>query len=321
LRHSLFARLGKPALALAAFAALSACVETVGDTASTPPSSPATVATGAPPAQSQASADLARYYMTVQTDQLARGLMRRDGGGPDTPFTADQLTRNFERIVFFEEYRRSGGATLPGNDTAGRLARWDAPVRVASEFGASVPQAMREKERRRVSQYAARLSRITGHPIGPTVGAANFHVLFAGQDDTRFVQTRLRQIIPTISVADLQFFTALPRSFYCLVIAVSSDRAPHVYDRAVALIRAEQPSLMREACIHEEMAQGLGLPNDSPEARPSIFNDDDEFAFLTNHDEMLLKMLYDPRLRAGMTAEEARPITRIIARELMGQAL
>ncbi len=40
-----------------------------------------------------------------------------------------------------------------------------------------------------------------------------------------------------------------------------------------------------------EIAQGLGLPNDSPTARPTIFNDDEEFALLTRQDEMMLRML------------------------------
>jgi hypothetical protein len=44
------------------------------------------------------------------------------------------------------------------------------------------------------------------------------------------------------------------------------------------VIRAEHPDLLRLSCLHEEIAQGLGLPNDSPRARPSIFNDDEEFA-------------------------------------------
>ncbi|MEX0280624.1 MAG: DUF2927 domain-containing protein [Arenibacterium sp.] len=316
---SFAARRARLLCALVLAAALSACVIGGPGTLPAPATQPAAPETPRP--QSAASAELSRYYMIVQNDQLTRGLLRRDGGGPDTPFTSDQLARNFERIVFFEEYRRSGGATLAGNETAGRLARWDGPVRVASEFGDSVPAEMREKERRRVAAYASRLGRITSHPVRPARGSPNFHVLFAGEDDDAFVESRLREIIPTISDADVRFFSTLPRSFYCLVIAVASERSPHIYDRAVALIRTEQPSLMREACIHEELAQGLGLPNDSPEARPSIFNDDDEFALLTNHDEMLLKMLYDPRLKAGMTAEDARPITRIIARELMGQAL
>ena len=56
-------------------------------------------------------------------------------------------------------------------------------------------------------------------------------------------------------------------------------------------------------------------------ARPSIFNDDDEFALLTRHDELLLEMLYDPRLRPGMTAAEAMPIVRVMAAELTGDQI
>jgi hypothetical protein len=62
----------------------------------------------------------------------------------------------------------------------------------------------------------------------------------------------------------------------------------------------------------------MGLANDSPRARPSIFNDDEEFGFLTRQDEMLLKLLYDPRLHVGMSARDARPIVQQIAYELAG---
>ena len=75
---------------------------------------------------------------------------------------------------------------------------------------------------------------------------------------------------------------------------------------------------MRLSCFHEEIAQGLGLPNDSPRARPSIFNDDEEFALLTDQDEMMLRILYSPELRPGMTAAEARPIVESLARRMVG---
>ncbi len=90
------------------------------------------------------------------------------------------------------------------------------------------------------------------------------------------------------------------------------------YTTAIALVRDEHPDLLRRSCVHEELAQGLGLANDSPQARPSIFNDDDEFALLTSQDELLLKMLYDPRLSQGMSAQDAAPIVREIAGELLG---
>jgi hypothetical protein len=108
----------------------------------------------------------------------------------------------------------------------------------------------------------------------------------------------------------------LSPDIYCAVATYSERAGSSVYNSAVAVIRAENPDLLRLSCIHEELAQAMGLANDSPEARPSIFNDDDEFALLTSHDERLLQMLYDPRLRAGMTLSQADPILRVIANEL-----
>ena len=64
------------------------------------------------------------------------------------------------------------------------------------------------------------------------------------------------------------------------------------------------------------MAQTLGLSNDSHLARPSIFNDDDEFATLTEFDEILLKILYDERLEIGMTLRNSSEILRTIANEI-----
>ena len=309
-------------LALAGPLLLSGCDET-GPRRSVPPQArPAAPEPQAPKPRTEASRDLARYYRAVQNDLLTRGLLRTDGGGPDTPFSADDLVRNFETIAFYDEYARGATPARRGRGAGGQLSRWTGPVRIGVEFGASVQPAQRTRDGNSITGYAARLARVTGHPIAMARGrGANFHVFVAGEDDRAYFLERLQQVIPSISAEELALFRDLPRSFYCLVVAVSGSRNPNAYTRAVALIRAEHPDLVRLSCIHEEIAQGLGLPNDSPEARPSIFNDDDEFALLTNHDELLLKMLYDPRLEPGMTAAEARPVTRIIARELMGRAL
>jgi len=313
-------RLVRGISALAIVSALASCDE-LGQSASIAPQTRPTVVAPAPVPRSAASQDLARYYTAVQNDLLTRGLLRTDGGGPDTAFRPDDLARNFETIAFYDEYSRGTLTPTRGTASGGHLSRWSGAVRLSTEFGASVPQAQRTKDLASINNYTARLARITGHPITSTANNANFHVFVAGEDDSEFLQQRLMQLVPNISQAELNLFRNLPRSFYCLVVAVSGSRNPNTYTRAVALIRAEHPDLVRLSCIHEEIAQGLGLPNDSPRARPSIFNDDDEFALLTNHDELLLKMLYDPRLTPGMTAQEARPVVRIIARDLMGQAL
>ena len=291
------------------------------------PSSPATslppqarrdgLAKPAPAAPSARSEELARYYRVIQNDLLAQGLLRTDGGGPDTPFSAEDLVDDFIAIAFFEEYSRKNGSTLRGEP--GRLSRWSGPVRVGIEFGESVPASIRDKDSASIGSYVDRLARLTRHSVSVVRSNPNFFIVVAGEDDRTALQGRLKTLIPTISRSELDLFANLPRSYYCLVVGVAGGKSDYDYTRAVALIRAEHPDLVRLSCVHEEIAQGLGLPNDSPDARPSIFNDDDEFALLTNHDEMLLKILYDPRLTPGMTAEEARPIALVIARELMGQ--
>jgi hypothetical protein len=272
----------------------------------------------APPRRrSLASRDLETYYANIQADLLAQGLLRTDGGGPDTPFTDTMLLRNFERIALAEEYERGAGLR-PSRGELGRIKKWNKPVRVAVEFGALVPEDQRVQNSNMVSQYVRRLAGISGHPIAMDGSDTNFHVLFMSEDDKAEIAPRIRALVPDVNPASLKIFENLPRSIHCLVIAFSETPGGYDYGEAIAVIRSEHPDLLRRSCIHEEMAQGLGLGNDSPQARPSIFNDDDEFALLTTHDEMLLKLLYDPKVKPGMDVDEVRPIVAARAAELLG---
>ncbi|MEP4036005.1 DUF2927 domain-containing protein [Pseudophaeobacter sp.] len=302
-------------LATLAGVALTACLPSSPGTSLVPEQRPDIIPAAYRPPSAE-SAELRNYYRVLQQDLLTRGLLRTDGGGPETPFDADDLAEHFEEIAFYNEYAGRSGSGLSGG-----LSRWSGPVKLVADFGPSVPEGQRLRDQGVLSAYGARLSRITGHNISTSPKRGNFHVIFASADDRAYVAEKVRDLLPNLSASDLQLFVNPPRTHYCFVLAGGPQNAPFDYIRGVALIRAEHPDLVRDSCIHEEVAQGLGLLNDSPRARPSIFNDDDEFAYLTSHDELLLKMLYDPRLRTGMSAEEARPIIRILARDVMGQPL
>lgn len=284
------------------------------------PAAPSRPTAPQPTGPSDSSIALTRYYARAQNDMLVRGLLRQDGGGPDTPFTASDLARNFEQIAFYDEYARGSGLSRGGGVQAG-LRRWGGPVRMAVQFGDSVPGDQREKDIAEVRNYAARLARITGHPISYSESSPNFHVFYLSEDDRPAAIRSIRKIVPGISETSLNIFRNIPRSIHCLVAAFSENGNEQNYTTAIAVIRAEHPALLRRSCVHEELAQGLGLANDSPAARPSIFNDDDEFALLTSHDELLLRMLYDPRLKQSMSLEQASPIAYIIARELVDDDL
>ncbi len=304
-------------LALMAGAVLSGCE--AGDPRAAqsiaPMPRPAPAEISAPP--SSTSAELADYYRRVQNGLLSQGLMRTGGGGPDAPFGTRELVRNFIKIALYEEYSEIGGR-LVARESASRLHRWTKPVTLSIEFGASVPPSARTRDSNETARLVSRIANATGHRISQVpAGQGNFRVFVVNEEERRALGPTLRRIMPNISPTALNTVVNLPRTTYCLAFATDPE-SDGTYHQAVAVIRAEHPDLLRASCLHEEITQGMGLSNDYQLARPSIFNDDEEFAFLTRHDELLLKMLYDERLRPGMTETEARPIVERIARELMG---
>jgi hypothetical protein len=255
------------------------------------------------------------YYAQVQQTLLNQGLLRTDAGS-DIPFTDRMLAENFMRIALYDEYRRSAGGFVR-QETESRLRRWVVPIRVGLRFGASVPPDRQATDRARVVSYLGRLQAVTGHPMALDESAPNFWIHVVSEDEREALAPTIRAVLPSLTPGDIAGITNMPRTTYCLVYALSEGNTGG-YTRAFAVIRAEHPDLLRLSCLHEEMAQALGLPNDSPRARPSIFNDDEEFALLTDHDELLLRMLYSRDLRPGMTPDEARPIVFELARRLTG---
>ena len=274
--------------------------------------------------QAQTKASLASnaqrdFYARAERALRDGGRLRRDRVPLDAPIDADTLTRNFIAIALRDEYG-AGGMQANGGGAPAPLRRWQEPVRVQLEFGAVVDVATRRAYRVEVSQFAARLAQATGNGVSLTDSGGNFIVLVLSDDERRAIGSRLAQLVPGIPPQDIAVMQALDADNFCTVFAYSRGASP-VYSNAVALIRAELPPLLQTSCIHEELAQGMGLANDSPAARPSVFNDDEEFALLTRHDELLLRILYDPRLRPGMSAAEAEPIVRQIATELVAQSI
>ena len=301
--------------ALVALLALVGCAVPAVQPVAKPSPRPEPVAASMP-ADTSESAALRTYYTEVQQALLSQGLLRTDGGGPDTPLTDRMLAANFLRIAMYEEYDRTMGGAV-AREAATQLTRWNGPVRVGLRFGASVAQAKRASDTARVGSYLNRLAGLTGLSIRLVDTNPNFIIQIASVDERRTLGPSLQAALPELTASQVSGVTNLDQSTYCLVWT-QSDTATGLYERAFVFIPAEHPDLMRTACLHEEIAQGLGLPNDSALARPTIFNDDEEFALLTTQDELMLQMLYSPVLRPGMTEAQARPIVETLAARLLG---
>jgi hypothetical protein len=256
---------------------------------------------------------LRQFYAGVEGDLITSGRMRQDVDPADAPFTTDDLVRDFVNIALKDEYVDRGGRYVQ-SETPSQLRRWERPVRMAVMNGPSSSPEDAGRNRANVAAFTSRLAHLTGHDIAMGKGAdVNFVVLFMDSAERTQFADQVHAAYPDFAPAVIAALRDAPVNLFCITYAFFDPAAPSTYSSAIVLIRAEHPPFTRMSCVQEEMAQAMGLPNDSDEARPSLFNDTREFAFLTEHDAILLRMLYDPRLRPGMTAEEARPLLPAIA--------
>lgn len=269
-----------------------------------------------PPATTpKTGSELQRVYAAAEANMLELGKMRTEFSPKDAPFSYDDLVQNFRQIALQNEYKISGGRFVEGRSQT-FLRRWEGPVRVGTIFGDSTSENAARLNNSEVSKYTRRLARLTSTDM-KTASAknANFLVLFLNEEEQiKFAET-LPSLLSDISPAVVDAFRNSPRNIFCAAFAFTKPGQKGVYGNVLILVKSEHSDFMRKSCIHEEMAQAMGLTNDSPDARPSIFNDDEEFAFLTRHDEILLRMLYDPRLKAGMEDYEVAPLLPAIARD------
>lgn len=252
---------------------------------------------------------LERYYQDMQAQYLSKGLMKTVRHVPGAPMDAASLAQDFLEIALINEH----GQGLSGGRSAKPLLRWEDPVRLQVHFGASVPKAKRAADLRTVSKYVNTLARATRHPITVNPHRPNFHVLVVSEGERKSLARTLPKLIPGLSKATVKTIARMRKTHLCMVVAEPHADRRRGFKTAVAIVRAEHPDAMRASCLHEELAQGLGLSNDCEDVWPSIFNDDQEFALLTRRDEKLLGMLYDRRLASGMTADQVKPYLHAVA--------
>lgn len=100
----------------------------------------------------------------------------------------------------------------------------------------------------------------------------------------------------------------------CAIILYQRNHAEII--QAKIYISTDSPEKTRH-CIYQEVTQALGLRNDSDIVPESIFNDKIVRFSLTDTDRVLVRTLYDRRLKPGMTPEIASPIALGIIAEQM----
>ena len=249
-------------------------------------------------------------FAQIDADLRAAGKLRADRTPRDAPYDRADLLENFRRIAFGSEFAIRAGRYAPLEpDATAPLTRWRGPVRYAllgRDTGGDAAA---------VAALTGRLADATGLAFAPAERRANMLVFFLDRPGRAGLSDRLAATPDYAPLLDLYRAWAADPAWPCAAeFYYHPPRHPRAFEIyfAVVYIRDEVEGLSRRSCIEEEIAQSLGLARDDPGARPSIFNDDEEFALMTAHDAALLGLLYDPRLEPGMTPAEALPVARRI---------
>jgi Protein of unknown function (DUF2927) len=200
-----------------------------------------------------------------------------------TDFTNDEIKDGFFKIAFSAELQL--GAPVE------RVRKFDEPVRI---FVASKGLPDRR------SEIAAIIADIRAHVNHLDVAitndrqAANFTVTLVADRDLRrtirahYGNDKARRIQQSLSPQCLS--------------GIGKDERFRIR-RAEVILPVDAGEFTFYDCAYEELLQALGAINDDRSVPWTMFNDDVQMGFFDLYDQYLLNILYDPRVRPGMTKE------------------
>jgi hypothetical protein len=201
-------------------------------------------------------------------------------------FSNEEIADGFFKVAFGAELRVAGG-----ND---RIRKFEGPVRV---FVDNRVQADRG------SMIAKVVADIAEHvdqldiAVTQDRRAANMVVTLVRHRD-------LKQTIRTFYGPDRARQIEQQLNPECLS-GFAEDRQ-HRIQRAEVILAADGSDFRFYDCAYEELLQSLGPINDDRSVPWTMFNDDVQMGFFDLYDQYLLNILYDARIRPGMTRDEVR---------------
>ena len=178
------------------------------------------------------------------------------------------------------------------------LAKWTQPIKIWIDHRVGDKELHQEL----AELHIQHLSQVTQHSIEIVTKESEANV--------KWIYTRQSQWLSEAkSILKLKSTEHLNNAI-CTAGYRTNSKGEIVYAGVVIPVDQARSRGKLVACIVEEITQVLGLPNDSDKAYPSIFNDHTPEDLLSPLDVVLLKLLYEPELKVGMTKTQAKPVVR-----------
>jgi hypothetical protein len=203
-------------------------------------------------------------------------------------FTDSEIIDGFFKTAFGAEYHLAGRVD--------RIRKYDVPVRVFAEGVA------RPERKAQLAKVVADIARHVQHlDIEMTANseAANVVVnLVRDRDLSRTITSfygseRAREIRTSLDPQCLSGFR---------------KNEQFEIEHSDVILTLDSGDFTFLDCAYEELLQSLGPINDTSSVPWTMFNDNVSMGFFDVYDQYILNLLYDPRIKAGMTVQDVREV-------------
>jgi hypothetical protein len=238
--------------------------------------------------------------------------------------SVDEMTRQFEAVVFGTEFQNRSRIT--------RIKKWVGPLRVAVKTYIDVPGkddaaklkfqqiAVNPIHLAYVQKHLSTLARLTGletEDFKTTQKSANYTIKIV--PGTRLTDPDL------VKAVNPKLLRKVGAQGGCYFLTWHNDDTGHI-ERVEIIVNADRSNVKTEHCLLEEMAQSLGLFNDVRSDWNTIFSNTDPIhsrsssnqviVSLPRPDRIIIKALYDRRLKPDMEREKVMALARKIIGEI-----
>lgn len=205
-----------------------------------------------------------------------------------TSFTDAEILDGFFKVTFGAEFHVAGRVD--------RIRKYDAPVRIFIDN-----QAQPDRSHEVTTAVADIRAHVKNLDMAVTENRNEANVvvtLVRDQNLGRTIRTlygvdRARRIQTSLAPQCLSGFR--------------KDDSFRILHSDVILV-ADAGDFIFYDCVYEELLQSLGPINDDSTLQWSMFNDDVQMGFFDIYDQYVLNLLYDPRIRPGMTRAQVEEI-------------
>ena len=202
-------------------------------------------------------------------------------------FTDSEILDGFFKTAFGAEYHLAGRVD--------RIRKYNGPVRVSSD-GANRAD--------RKTQLAKVVADIASHVQHLDIAMAETS---AANVTVRLVRDRdLNRTIASFYGAERAREIHKSLDPQCLSGFRKNDKFE--IEHSDVILTVDNGDFIFLDCAYEELLQSLGPINDTSSVPWTMFNDNVHKGFFDIYDQYIMNILYDPRIKAGMTVPEVKAV-------------